>query len=84
MVPAPANTQTELQRSISEFNDIEKLILGCMKAEQFLIFWHANLLKEKEDSNVFYASEYRFVKVFNSVLEFHILSLIDKYVNLYH
>uniref|UniRef100_A0A915PT72 Proteasome activator complex subunit 4 C-terminal domain-containing protein n=1 Tax=Setaria digitata TaxID=48799 RepID=A0A915PT72_9BILA len=62
MIPAPANTQTELLRSASQFNDVEKLILEYMKNEQFLIFWHTVLLKEKEDSDVFYASEYRFVK----------------------
>ncbi|EFO24597.2 hypothetical protein LOAG_03886 [Loa loa] len=62
MVSAPANAQTELQRSVSEFNDVEKLILEYMKDEQFLTFWHAILLKEKEDSDVFYVSEYRFVK----------------------
>uniref|UniRef100_A0A1I7VC43 BLM10_mid domain-containing protein n=1 Tax=Loa loa TaxID=7209 RepID=A0A1I7VC43_LOALO len=54
MVSAPANAQTELQRSVSEFNDVEKLILEYMKDEQFLTFWHAILLKEKEDSDVFY------------------------------
>ncbi|KAM3719396.1 Proteasome activator complex subunit [Dirofilaria immitis] len=62
MILAPANTQTELQRSVSEFNDIEKSILKYMKDEQFLLFWHNILLKEKEDSDVFYASEYRLVK----------------------
>ncbi|KAL3994456.1 hypothetical protein ACH3XW_21805 [Acanthocheilonema viteae] len=62
LVTAPANTQTELQRPVSEYNDIEKLIIEYMKDEQFLTSWHAILLKEKEDSDVFYASEYRFVK----------------------
>ncbi|VDM94314.1 unnamed protein product, partial [Onchocerca ochengi] len=62
MVLAPANTQTELQRSMSEYNDVEKLILKYMKDEQFLNSWHTILLKEMEDSDVFYTGEYRFVK----------------------
>lgn len=65
MIPAPAN----IQRSVSEFNNVEKLILEYTKDEQFLIFWHAILLKEKEDSDVFYASEYRFVKVYPAVFQ---------------
>lgn len=84
-MPAPANTQTELRRSESELNDTEKLILERMKDQQFLTSWHATLLKEKEDNEVFYASEYRFVKVPNPfnfvILEFCILFLQIKYVN---
>ncbi|VIO93706.1 Uncharacterized protein BM_BM6063 [Brugia malayi] len=62
VISAPANAQTELQRSMSEFNDVEKLILEYMKDKQFIILWHTILLKEKEDSDVFYAGECRLVK----------------------
>lgn len=63
MVAAPANAQTQLHRPASELNDIEKLILEYMKDEEFLILWRTILLQEKEDSEVFHTSEYRFVKV---------------------
>ncbi|VDN07657.1 unnamed protein product [Thelazia callipaeda] len=74
MVSAPANKQTVLQRSVSELNEIERSVLEYIQDEQFLVFWHAILLKEKEDSTAFHPSEYRFVKVF-----YHYVMYICKY-----
>lgn len=61
--PASSDMHAELLRKYRSSNPIGDVIVSTLRDRSFFMQWHTSMLREKEDSDIYYTSEFLLLKV---------------------